>query len=65
MADRAINDQAPQISVGLAGEAPRRRPRGRAQITPMERVLNGRLASCPARSRARPCVTARGSLCVT
>ena len=30
----AINDQAPQNSVGRAGEAPARRPGGRAQITP-------------------------------
>ena len=30
----AINDQAPQTSVGRAGGAPERRPGGRAQITP-------------------------------
>jgi hypothetical protein len=32
---------------------------------PLERGLNGRLASEPAGSRARPCVTVRRSLSVT
>ena len=33
-ANQAIKDQAPQISTGRAGQAPHRRPGGRAQITP-------------------------------
>jgi hypothetical protein len=35
MASRAITDQALQISARRAGQAPARRPRGRAQITPL------------------------------
>ena len=34
-ANQAISDQAPQISAGRAGQAPSRRPGGRAQITPL------------------------------
>jgi SAM-dependent methyltransferase len=34
-ADQAIKDQALRISAGRAGEAPQRRPGGRAQITPL------------------------------
>jgi SAM-dependent methyltransferase len=34
-ANRAIKDQALQISAGRAGQAPNRRPGGRAQITPL------------------------------
>jgi hypothetical protein len=34
LANRAIKDQALQISAGRAGQAPSRRPGGRAQITP-------------------------------
>ena len=34
LASKAIKDQAPQISAGRAGQAPSRRPGGRAQITP-------------------------------
>ena len=34
-ANKAINDQAPQISAARAGQAPSRRPGGRAQITPL------------------------------
>ena len=34
-ANQAIKDQAPQISAGRAGQAPHRRPGGRAQITPL------------------------------
>ena len=33
-ANQAIKDQAPQISAARAGQAPHRRPGGRAQITP-------------------------------
>ena len=33
-ANQAIKDQAPQISAARAGQAPNRRPGGRAQITP-------------------------------
>ena len=35
LADQAIKDQAPQISAGRAGQAPHRRPGGRARITPL------------------------------
>ena len=35
LANQAIKDQALQISAGRAGEAPHRRPGGRAQITPL------------------------------
>jgi len=35
LANQAINDQALQISDGHAGQAPQRRPGGRAQITPL------------------------------
>src|SRR6266705_3313174 len=35
LANQAIKDQALQISAGHAGEAPNRRPGGRAQITPL------------------------------
>ena len=35
LANQAIKDQALQISAGRAGEAPQRRPGGRAQITPL------------------------------
>ena len=35
VADQAIKDQARQISAGRAGQAPHRRPGGRAQITPL------------------------------
>ena len=35
LASQAIKDQAPQISPGRAGQAPNRRPGGRAQITPL------------------------------
>jgi hypothetical protein len=34
LASKAIKDQAPQISAARAGQAPHRRPGGRAQITP-------------------------------
>src|SRR4249920_3704723 len=34
LANQAITDQARQISAGRAGQAPQRRPGGRAQITP-------------------------------
>ena len=34
LASQAIKDQAPQISAARAGQAPNRRPGGRAQITP-------------------------------
>jgi hypothetical protein len=34
-ANQAIKDQAPQISAARAGQAPNRRPGGRAQITPL------------------------------
>ena len=34
-ANQAIKDQAPQISAGRAGQAPHRRPGGRAQIAPL------------------------------
>ncbi len=35
LASQAIKDQALQISAGRAGQAPQRRPGGRAQITPI------------------------------
>ena len=35
LANQAIKDQALQISAGRAGQGPRRRPGGRAQITPL------------------------------
>ena len=35
LANQAIKDQALQISAGRAGEAPKKRPGGRAQITPL------------------------------
>ena len=35
LASQAIKDQALQISAGRAGQAPQRRPGGRAQITPL------------------------------
>ena len=35
LANQAIKDQALQISAGRVGEAPQRRPGGRAQITPL------------------------------
>jgi SAM-dependent methyltransferase len=35
LANQAIKDQALQISTGRVGEAPKRRPGGRAQITPL------------------------------
>ena len=35
LANQAIKDQALQISAGRAGQAPHRRPGGRAQITPL------------------------------
>ena len=35
LANQAITDQALQISAGRAGQAPQRRPGGRAQITPL------------------------------
>ena len=35
LASRAIKDQAPQINARRAGQAPTRRPGGRAQITPL------------------------------
>jgi hypothetical protein len=35
LASQAIKDQAPQISARRAGQAPNRRPGGRAQITPL------------------------------
>jgi hypothetical protein len=35
LASKAIKDQAIQISAGHAGQAPNRRPGGRAQITPL------------------------------
>jgi SAM-dependent methyltransferase len=35
LANQAVKDQALQISAGRAGQAPRRRPGGRAQITPL------------------------------
>jgi hypothetical protein len=36
LANQAIKDQAPQISAARAGQAPHRRPGGRAQITPAD-----------------------------
>ena len=35
LASQAMKDQALQISAGRAGQAPQRRPGGRAQITPL------------------------------
>jgi hypothetical protein len=35
LASQAIKDQALQITAGRAGQAPQRRPGGRAQITPL------------------------------
>jgi hypothetical protein len=40
-ANQAIKDQALQISTGRAGQAPSRRPRGRAQITPFWNGIQG------------------------
>ena len=39
LVNQAIKDQALRISAGLAGEAPDRRPGGRAQITPLSQAV--------------------------
>lgn len=41
-ASHAITDQAPQVSAGRAGQAPRRRPGGHAQTTPLCAALQQR-----------------------
>jgi SAM-dependent methyltransferase len=54
LASKAIKDQAPQISAGRAGQAPNRRPGGRAQITPLcaQPITGDNLRQTP-RSAAR------------
>jgi hypothetical protein len=61
-ASQAINDHAPQISAGHAGQAPHRRPGGRAQITPLSAQP---IAGHDLRHSAHNGVGAREVLCLS
>ncbi len=56
-ANQAIKDQAPQISAGRAGQAPSRRPGGRAQITPLcaQPIAGDNLRQTPRSADLRAC----------
>jgi hypothetical protein len=65
LANQAIKDQAPQISAGCAGEAPSRRPGGRAQITDLccnSLELIAASGNTDRRVRARPSHVGSGAM---